>query len=299
MPVVKRKASPPTSWRLQLGPAVGTAADFWVLARCPALDEHERRRDPDHGELTHVLRYQLPTRTVVARVPARIEDLWQIRGGPLLGVGEPLGYLEIDPTGAREVALDDVPGTFSRMWGPDADHVFACGSHAPFVLYRRMGQWVRLALPDGVEGLYDVCGRHEREVYFVGDRGVIVRWDGRSLTRMHVPTSAYLTGIVALDDASFCVCGYQGTLLRGNGSGWTPIATGLDADLLSLAALEGKVYFGSDDAVWSFDGVRPPAPAIEIAARWVSGLDDGLVISYADDAWLYRAGALTRLDTSL
>jgi hypothetical protein len=299
MPVAKPKAPPPTSWSLQLGAAVGRATDFWTVGICPELDEHARMTDPEHGEFTHILRYQLPQRTIVDRVAARIDGLWQPSSGPIVGVGEPLGYLEIEPTGAREVSLRGVPGSFVTLWGPNSDHVFACGSEDPFVFYRRGGTWSSLPLPEGVEGLYDVRGRHENEVYFVGDRGLILLWDGRRFSRMQVPTTRYLRGIAQLDDTYFCVCGYQGTLLIGNRKGWRPVSTQVEANLLAIAGLEGKVWYGADDAVWSFDGKGAPAESLDVPAHWVSGLEDGLVISYAEEARLYHAGTLSDLDTRI
>ena len=299
MPVVKPKAPPPTTWDLHLTAAVGTHQDFYILGMCPDLDDDEKDRNIDHGEFTHVLRYQGRQRTLIERVAVRINRLYQPKQGPILGVGEPLGYLEIDPSGVTEVGLPHVPGTFTGIWGAGPDHVFACGAHAPFIYYRKQGHWQTIPLPQGTTQIQEVWGLRESEVYFVGDAGQILLWDGRLLQRLQVPTTRYLTGIAPLDDRTLCVCGYQGTLLMGNRTGWRIVPTHVDDNLLAIAALNGQVYYGADDVVWAFDGSQLPVQAIAAPAHYITGLEDGLVLSFAEESRLYHAGQLTDLDTKI
>jgi hypothetical protein len=283
---------------MHLGRAVGRSDDFHVLGYCPDLDEHERTTgDPDHAQYTFVVRYQHPARTIVDRLDLRLDALWQATRGPLLAMGGVRGVIEIDAAGTREVSLPQLRGHALSMWGSSDAHLFACGIVEPFAYYRRGGQWLALQLPEGTRGLYDVRGFHENEVYFVGEGGTILRWNGQALTTVPVPTTRYLTGIARLDDTTMCICGYQGTLLMGNRRGWRVVPTGVEDNLLTLAALDGKVYYGADDVVWSFDGRSAPTVAIDTRARWVSGLADGLVLVDNDVSKLWSGGQLTRLDT--
>jgi hypothetical protein len=299
MPVVKPPKSPPTQFDATLGPAVGRCDDFYALGYCPELDEREKETNPDHTSFTFVLHYEKRKKTIVERVKSRLDDLWQPPSGPILAVGDPDAVFEIDAKGVREVALSKVPGAFMAIWGVDDRHVFACGIYEPFVFYRRQGKWLLLPLPKGTADLYDVCGMHENEVYFVGEKGTILLWDGQTMSRLAVPTTRYLTGIARLNDKLMCACGYDGTLLVGNKRGWRLVPTNVNDDLLAIADLDGKVYYGADDVVWSFDGISRPTKAIDTPADWVSGLADGLELDDGEKSRLYCGGKLVDLDTTL
>jgi hypothetical protein len=297
MPFIAPKSPPPATFQLTLGPAVGKADDFWALAYCPEADELEKEtNNPQHTQFTYVLHYELPRRTLIGRVPRRIDALWQQSDGTILAVGEGLGYLEITAAGMTEVALANVPGIFSCLWGADDDHVFAAGMAPAFALYRRHRSWVQLPLPGGTAGIRDVRGVSEREVYFVGDEGQIHLFDGQQVTRLRAPVRRHLTGIARLDRSRMCVSGYQGTLMVGSRAGWRHLITNTTEPLLTLAALHGRAYYGADDEVWSTDGVSPPTPVLSFPARWISGLTDALVLSHENDAKLYSGGTLVDLD---
>jgi hypothetical protein len=297
VPVVKPSAPAPTKFGLHLGPAVGRADDFHVLGYCPDMDEVERGTHPGHRAFTYVLHYQPGSRTIVDRVNERIDGLWMPPQGPLVGVGDARGYLEIDAAGIREVALPQARGHFVSVWGVGVDHLFVCGMYPASVLYRRFGTWLDLPLPEGTRDLYGVHGLSADEVYFVGEEGQISLWDGRAISRLSVPTTRYLTDVVALDGQFMCASGYQGTLLIGNRRGWRVVPTATNDAILTLAALDGKVYYGAEDALWSFDGKSAPSLAAPTPVHWLSALDDALVLSDGESGKLYRAGTLTDLDT--
>lgn len=298
MPIVKGPAPPPTQWPVHMGRAVGRADDFYALAYCPDLDEVEVRQDPSHRAFTFVFRFQKTARTEVGRLKVRLEDLWSSDRGPILGVGAPRGLIEIAPSGLSETSLPQLREYLMSIWGPDDAHVFAAGGALePVVLYRQQGRWIQLALPEGTKPILDVRGLKENEVYFVGNDGQILVWDGRQIVRLPSPTTRHLVKLARLDDRFMCAAGYDGTLLMGNRQGWRIVPTSTKADLLSLDQFDGRVYYGADGAVWSFDGASPPVIAIDTPADWVSGLADGLVLVDVDKAKLYRAGTLTDLDT--
>jgi hypothetical protein len=300
MPVVVKKPPPPPppQYTANLGRAVGHCDDFYVLGYCPDLDEDEKAVDRAHRSFTFVFRFQGTARSTVGRFKLRLEDLWQPPQGPILSVGAPRGVIEIEPTGLREVALPQVNEYLMSIWGTDDAHVFvAGGAFQPIVLYRRQGQWLQIPIPDGTRPILDVRGLSEREVYFVGNDGQILLWDGQQLSRLPSPTTRHLVNLARLDDRYMCASGYDGTLLMGNKNGWRIVPTNTTAALLSIGSLDGKVYYGADDVVWSFDGASAPVVAIQTRADWVSGLADGLLLVDVDQAKLYRAGNLIDLDT--
>lgn len=297
MPVVKKKQPAPPSRELVLGPAVGRSDDFYALGFSPELDDHERYTNPEHSAFTHLLRYQLPARDVIARVSSRLDALWQPNKGPVLAMGEPMGYVEITPQGATEVGLPNVNGQFSSMWGFNDDHIYACGGAEPLALYRRLGTWTELPLPADPPHLADVAGLGMQDIYFVGDHGSILHFDGRDVRRLDVPTTRYLTGITALDDKHLVACGYNGVLLMGNKHGWRLIPTGSDDEILSIARWDGAAYFGLGNDMFRFDGSSEPQSVLEEPTRWVSGLEDGLVVVTLDTTYLITATGQVTLDT--
>ena len=300
MVVVKPKPPPPTRWPIHLGRAVGRCDDFYAIGYTPDLDEQEKEIDPTHRAFAFVFRFQATARTTVDRLKVRLEDLWQPPRGPILSVGTPRGIIEIEPTGLREVALPFQTDILVSIWGADDAHVFAAGGMLdPCALYRRHGQWTQLTLPAGTAPIFDVRGQREDEVYFVGEAGQIHYWNGRQLFRLPSPTTRPLVKLARLDDRYMCAAGYDGTLLMGNKNGWRIIPTQTGENLLSMGDLGGKVYYGANGAVWSFDGRSLPVIAIDTPADWVNGLADGLLVVNVEKAKLYRAGTLIDLDTIL
>ncbi len=298
MPIVKPPPAPPTQWAAHMGRAIGRADDFYALAYCPDLDEVEVQKDPAHRAFTFVFRFQNGVRTEIGRLKVRLEDLWPSERGPILSVGAPRGVIEISPSGLSETALAQLREYLMSIWGPNDGHVFAAGGALdPIVLYRQHGRWVQLPLPEGTKPILDVRGFRDNEVYFVGNDGQILLWDGRQIVPLPSPTTRHLVKLAALDDKFMCAAGYDGTLLMGNRQGWRIVPTNTKADLLSIDRLDGKVYYGADGAVWSFDGASRPRIAIDTPADWVNGLVDGLVLVDVDKAKLYRGGTLTDLNT--
>jgi hypothetical protein len=293
----KKRAS--SSLRVTLGPAVGSAKDFWALGYCPELDALEREAHPDHVEFTYIFHYQPPERTLVARFPRRLDGIWRCSDGTLNAVGNTDGIVKLTPAGIVEVPLADFRGIFSNLWGSSDDHLFAVGSLPAFAYYCRRGTWLQLPLPAGAEGIRDVRGFSESDVYFVGDHGQVHHFDGQQVTRLRVPVRQRLTGIAQLDGTRVCISGYHGTLIVGNKVRWRHVVTETSAPLLALAVLDGRIYYGADGAIWSTDGIAAATPFLQFPARWVSGLTDGLVFSHELAAKLYTAGSLVDLNVAI
>jgi hypothetical protein len=302
MPVVKERVPPPPIVHPQavIGRAVGRCDDFYALAYSPELDEQAKQADPSHRAFTYVLHYQALAKTIVGRLTVRLDDMWQPARGPILSVGVPRGVVQIDAAGLSEVSVPQISEVLTSIWGTDDANVFVGGgAFTPTVVRREQGQWKALRVPDGTTLIQAVRGFANGEVYFACAGGKILIWDGRALSLVQTPTSRDLVSLAPLDDKHMCASGYDGTLLIGNRAGWRLVPTGTDKPLLSIGAFGGKVYFGAEGAVWSFDGRSRPKVAIDTPAVWVNGLADGLVVVSEDDAKLYRAGTLVDLDIVL
>jgi hypothetical protein len=142
-----------------------------------------------------------------------------------------------------------------------------------------------------------VAGFTERDVYFAGDKGVVLHFDGQRLSLLEKVTTRNLRAAARLDDDRLCIGGHGGVLLFGNHKGFRLIPTGTDEDIVSLAHFQGQVVYPTPDGIYAFDGKKRPVLLLDQPAEWVSGLGDALLVREADEAWLYDGQNLTSLDT--
>ena len=169
--------------------------------------------------------------------------MWCSPSGKIYAVGDPSGVFLIDQHGCQEIALNNLPGFMSAIWGTGEDHIFVCGSENSFIAYRKFGNWLEIPLPTaGLPPLWAIAGLNEQNVYFVGDEGTILFFDGKKIHQLDSPTTRHLTGIVAHDGNHLCVCGYLGTLLYGNHNGWRIVPTDSDDHIRKLAQLGSRVF---------------------------------------------------------
>lgn len=294
-----RSPAKPT-YKLVLGAASGIGpASFCALAYCHAQDEQEIANHPEHQQFTFVLRFHGGRRELIARLPERLNDLWRAPTGVFHGVGAPRGVLEVHGNQVFEVSIDDTPGTFASIWGTTDDHVYACGSHESFWLYRRLGTWHRLELPAGTGGLWCTAGFNEADVYAVSDKGEILHFDGRSVHNLDSPTTRWLTSIAPMPGGRLCIGGYGGLLLYGSGQGWRSVVTGSEDPLLKIVPYRDGVAYLTADGLWWFDGIHTPQRLSPQKGRWLNGIGDVLMIVDDEDAWLFDGNRLQALDTVL
>lgn len=300
MPRIPAAPPKPTHWQACLLASTGGAADFYTLATIPEVDEQKKNLDASHIQTTYVLRFHGDTMDVIEEVPNRLEDLISVfKGGQrgMVAAGFPTAVFEVGPAGCVEHPIANVRGSFKALWGSD-EHLFACGGFAPFVLYRQGGTWFELPIPTGCPHLWGICGYHERDVYFVGDKGWVLHFDGTHLTRVETPTTNNLTKAAVLNDEHICITGYGGVLLMGNRKGFRIVPTHTHEEPLNaIAPFQGAVYYPSLDGIWRFDGTGRPTLAHPQACRWMSVLDDALLVSAAEYAWLFDGSDVEELDT--
>lgn len=218
---------------------------IWVLA-------HD---DPDEGNVTRILQCKSGSwirRSVgwgAVALTARLEPAPEV-----VVLGSEGGVLVASPTGSSaeqvRAGRDGRHGVMrdARFIGAD---VFAVGMSRQ--VYRRTGkaQWVRanagLDPPKGaMTGLNGVDGTSAEDVLAAGFNGEIWHHDGAVWEPIVSPTNVALQRVRCAPDGMTYVCGAAGTLLRGDRSGFTPIAQ--DDTTENLYALEwfrGRLYVAS------------------------------------------------------
>jgi hypothetical protein len=153
-------------------------------------------------------------------------------------------------------------------------------------------------LPQGNQ-LHGVWIDGPSEIYAVGDRGTILRWDGSAWSKMGSGTVKNLHAIWGTTGASkvLYAVGDGGTILQNNGSGWTPQVSPSTADLRGVLGSGGGVYaVGSGGTVlereggqWSILGTVPGGPTLY--GVWGSGTK--LYVVGNGGIWSTMGGAFT------
>ena len=124
--------------------------------------------------------------------------------------------------------------TLFGIWGTDVRHVFAVGGDlgepdTGGVVWLFDGTaWTAQDLssvnPEGTPTLFKVWGRSANEVYAVGGRGVILRFDGKSWTQLASPTTRSLFTVHG-NDTQVVACGgaQSGVIIELMGDSFTDV----------------------------------------------------------------------------
>ena len=98
---------------------------------------------------------------------------------------------------------------------------------------------------------HSIHGSGPADIYAVGDRGLLVHWDGAAWSRIETPVCAALNGVRA-DGAGAWVVGDGGVVLRVENGVCTRVASPTESDLYDIWSLSAERFFvcGLGDGVW-------------------------------------------------
>jgi len=226
------------------------------------------------------------------------ETFWWVWGsGPddvfFVGTGGYIGHWD----GASIQRMESpTTSVLFGVWGAGPNDVWAVGGdplgagERDLIVHYDGSTWstVTLADPPGV-ALFKVWGAAADDVWAVGQRGVILHFDGRawSASDSGVTTDLFtVTGASATD--VWAVGGSPPTLLHNEGSGWSRMDNpGLAAQLNGIAVgQDGSVLVvGNNGVKWRreasgawFDEFDQP-PFLDLHAAWLApDARDGLVV---------------------
>ena len=168
-------------------------------------------------------------------------------------------------------------------------------------VYRRDGlqAWTRLdrGLPSTVD-LEAIHGFAEDEIYAVGWKGALWRFDGTKWTQIDSPTNLILTGVFCADDGNVYVCGQIGTVLRGRNDRWETIKhNSTEVDFWNLEWFNESLYISSTQFLFTLEkddtlklelfGGDPPSSRLHLNAcdgvMWSIGASD--VMAFDGKNW--------------
>jgi photosystem II stability/assembly factor-like uncharacterized protein len=130
------------------------------------------------------------------------------------------------------------------------DEVYVCGDLHQ--VYRRTESgWIHIDEeilvrdPRAVgRGLNSIDGTASNDIYAVGDRGIILHYDGSHWEDMGSPTNCSLERVRCVSRDEVYICGARGTLLRGKGKEWELLGGEVmfDEDFWSVEWFQDSLY---------------------------------------------------------
>lgn len=146
-----------------------------------------------------------------------------------------------------------------------------------------------------------VWGSSAEDVFAVGARGVIVRFDGSRWRRQRSGTSRHLASVWAASPSFAVAVGLDGTILHFDGRGWEKVESGTSKTLVAVWGVSPADVFavGRDGTILHFDGRawtrQPSGTAKDLNAVWGSSPSDvwaagahGTLLRYDGTGWKSR-----------
>jgi hypothetical protein len=132
------------------------------------------------------------------------------------------------------------------VWGYADDCVFVwcMVKTQPQVLFWNGSKWAQLPPPPGK--IIWMHGSSPENVYAVGYRGLLARWDGGAWTKIPLPTQENFTGVFVAGSDEMYAVGYGEALWEGSASGWGKVADG-PGPLFGVAKFAGAVFVGAKE----------------------------------------------------
>lgn len=222
----------------------------------------------------------------------------------LLFIGSHGQYLEKDRDGERNERLSGPAIAIDRR-GPlrcaraIGDCVYVVGGDRQVYQRTPAHGWRVLenGLPDGgdeIVGFESVDGFAADDIYAVGLRGEIWRYDGSAWQNLASPTNRLLSAVCCAADGNVYGAGLQGLLLRGRRDIWEVLDVGrFPHDVRDLCWFQGALYVATSSRVYRLDGtlLSPVDCGVDTAGKlawtdrvlWSIGAKD--VVAFDGQAW--------------
>jgi predicted DNA-binding WGR domain protein len=148
-----------------------------------------------------------------------------------------------------------------------------------------------------VEGpmLNCIDGNGESDVYAVGDKGLIVHYDGVGWKRIPSGTSEHLQWVRCYGADEVWACGFGGTLLKGSaGTGFSSMSSAKDDQTwVCLTKYSDRIYLCEEGGLYAYDGERIAPMVTNLEPE----LQDAWRVDHADGVlWSIGVKDLARFD---
>ncbi len=138
------------------------------------------------------------------------------------------------------------------LFGKSASEIWMIGTRE---IYRISGTTVTPVIADLPARLNAIVGVDGEHVFFLGDSGTVLRWNGSRLLQEQSGVVANLLGGWGDAPDNIWAAGEGGTLLHKDGAGWQTVATSTSATLTSvIGTTEGVFVAAGNGSVLRWDG---------------------------------------------
>ncbi len=217
----------------------------------------------------------------------------------------PHGEVHIaDPMGFRKEYIDTTDGGPSELRAMTcikqiAGQMYAAGMARIFYIRNRNGVWERLdsgsrdnKIVDPIGGFKSFDGFSSENIYAVGFKGEIWRFNGVQWELSESPTNVKLESCFCASDGHVYICGACGVILKGLFNRWTIIPNDLtEKTLWSVCEFHGKIYLSDNENIYLYNGVT-----IEQVDTGIQGKSTSYL--HSNDRTLWSVGESSILRTN-
>lgn len=158
---------------------------------------------------------------------------------------------ELTELSREEICLGD--SLCTGVWAEDADTIWAVNAVGEVWRWRRGGAAERLyALNAPGAGLHAIHGASDHDVWAVGDRGMILHYNGTEWEKIKTPVCVALNAVKADGRGNAWICGDAGTVLRVSNGVCEMLDRPTGTALYDLSYADPDCIFvcGTDSAVY-------------------------------------------------
>jgi hypothetical protein len=168
------------------------------------------------------------------------------------------------------------------------NELYICGQSSQVYRYSN-GAWANMSPPGakvGAPTLESLNGLSHNNIYAVGEKGLILHYDGSRWSTLDSPTNRPLSCVRCKSEDEVYACGNDGLLLVGNRNKWHVLNTERTMNFWDMALYNGQLYISHMHGLVRYDGqdffdidtgIIPPPGAHKLDAR------DGLLYSFGVD----------------
>ncbi len=131
----------------------------------------------------------------------------------------------------------------SGVWGYDDNCVFVWTA-IPSVLFWNGSKWRELPAPP--EKIVWMHGSSPENIYAVGYRGLVARWDGHKWKKISLPTRENFTSVFVAGPDEIYAVGHGAVLWAGSAKGWVKAADA-PGPLFGVAKFADEVWVGAKE----------------------------------------------------
>ncbi|MEL4169242.1 WD40/YVTN/BNR-like repeat-containing protein [Pseudomonas sp. ZS001] len=178
------------------------------------------------------------------------------------------GHLRHVKTGSADFTLANVRGKFENQRIETgrlgellcireiANELYICGQSSQ--VYRHSnGGWVDISPPGAKIAsptLESLDGLSSDDIYAVGEKGLIMHYDGARWSTLDSATNRPLSRVLCKSAEEVYACGNDGVLLVGNRNQWQVLDTERTMNFWDMALYDGQLYIAHVHGLVRYDG---------------------------------------------